>query len=148
MRWDRDRFRVTDCQEDLNVDVVFDFLSNVSYWSRGIPREVVVKSIKNSLCFGLFKDDKQIGFGRVVTDRATFAYVADVFIFEEYRTEGLGKWLVECMLSHPDLANLRRWLLATADAQGLYRQYGFTPLDNPERFMEKTDLDIYRREIN
>lgn len=145
MRWDRDKFRITDCREDLDVDFVFAFLSNVSYWSQEIPRELVVKSIKNSLCFGLFKGDEQVGFGRAVTDRATFAYLADVFIVEEYRGEGLGKWLVGCMLSHPDLADLRRSLLATADAHGLYRQYGFTPLNHPEHFMEKTDPNLYRR---
>jgi GNAT superfamily N-acetyltransferase len=120
-------------------------LSSLSYWAKDIPREVVVKSLDNSLCFGLFQGNKQIGFGRVVTDYATFAYLADVFVIEEYRKKGLGKWLIECIVKHPQLQGLRRWMLATADAQDLYHRYGFVSLGNPERFMEKHDPNIYRR---
>lgn len=143
MKWSKDKFTLTDCREDLDIDFIHDFLRNVSYWSKGIPKDVVVKSLDNSLCFGLFKEDKQIGFGRAVTDRATFAYLADVFVLESYRGQGLGKWLVECMLAHPDIESLRRWMLATADAHELYKQYGFTALKSPERLMERVDCDLY-----
>lgn len=148
MKWERREFTVIDRRENLDVELIYNFLSNFSYWAKGISREAVVKSLDNSLCFGLFKDDKQIGFGRVVTDHATFAYLADVFILEDYRGKGLGKWLVECIVKHPDLQGLRRWMLATADAQQLYHQFGFTSLNKPERFMEKHNPDIYRCESN
>lgn len=147
MKWEQREFIVSDCRENLDVELIYHFLNNFSYWAKGISREVVVKSLDNSLCFGLFKDGKQIGFGRVVTDRATFAYLADVFIVEDYRGKGLGKWLVECIVEHAELQGLRRWMLVTADAQQLYHQYRFTPLSKPERFMEKHDPDIYRHGV-
>lgn len=147
MKWKQREFTVSDRREDLDVDLIYCFLNDLSYWAKGISREVVVKSLDNSLCFGLFEGDKQIGFGRVVTDRATFAYLADVFIVEDYRGKGLGKWLVECIVEHPELQSLRRWMLATADAQQLYHRYGFAPLDKPERFMEKHNPAIYRSEV-
>lgn len=139
---------VSDCRENLDVELIYHFLNNLSYWAKGISREVVVKSLDNSLCFGLFKGNKQIGFGRVVTDRATFAYLADIFIVEEYQGKGLGKWLIECIVKHPELQSLRRWMLATADAQQLYHLYGFVPLGNPERFMEKHNPNIYDTRSN
>jgi len=145
MRWERGEFTIVDRREDLDVDMIHDFLSNFSYWSKGISRETVVKSLGHSLCFGLFKDSQQIGFGRVVSDRTTFAYIADVFVLEDYRGQGLGKWLVECIVNHPELQGLRRWMLATADAHPLYEQFGFKPLNKPERFMEKHDPDVYQR---
>ena len=145
MKWNKDKFTLTDRQEDLDIDFIYSFLSNVSYWSKKIPKNIVVKSLDNSLCFGLFEGNKQIGFGRAITDRATFAYLADVFVLESYRGQGLGKWLVDCMLAHPDIAGLRRWMLATADAHELYKQYGFTALESPERLMERVDSDLYLR---
>jgi GNAT superfamily N-acetyltransferase len=145
MRWERGEFTIVDRREDLDVEMIHDFLSNFSYWSKGISRETVVKSLERSLCFGLFRDSQQIGFGRVVSDRTTFAYLADVFILEDYRGQGLGKWLVECIVQHPELQGLRRWILATADAHPLYEQFGFKPLSKPERFMEKHDPDVYQR---
>ncbi|TYQ30975.1 GNAT family N-acetyltransferase [Pseudanabaena sp. UWO310] len=145
MEWKQEKFTVSDCRENLDFELIYHFLNSLSYWAKDIPREVVVKSLDNSLCFGLFQGNKQIGFGRVVTDYATFAYLADVFVVEEYRKKGLGKWLIECIIKHPQLQGLRRWMLATADAQGLYHQYGFVSLGNPERFMEKHDPNIYRR---
>lgn len=145
MEWKQEEFTVSDCRENLDFEFIFHFLSSLSYWAKDIPREVVVKSLDNSLCFGLFQGNKQIGFGRVVTDYATFAYLADVFVIEEYRKKGLGKWLIECIVKHPQLQGLRRWMLATADAQDLYHQYGFGSLGNPERFMEKHDPNIYQR---
>jgi GNAT superfamily N-acetyltransferase len=147
MEWKQGEFTVSDCRENLDVELIYHFLSSLSYWAKDIPREVVVKSLDNSLCFGLFEGNKQIGFGRVVTDCATFAYLADVFIVEEYRKKGLGKWLIECIVKHPQLQGLRRWMLATADAQELYHRYGFVSLGNPERFMEKHSPNVYRREV-
>ena len=128
----------------LDVPLIHDFLSN-SYWAKDIPLAVVQRAIENSLCFGVYHDDRQVGFARVVTDRATFAYIADVFIIEEHRGRGLSKWLVQTILSHPDLQGLRRWMLATRDAHGLYAQYGFTPLKATDRWMEIHDPDVYSR---
>jgi GNAT superfamily N-acetyltransferase len=147
MKWKQGEFIVSDSQESLDIEFIYNFLNGSSYWAKGIPKEVLVKSLDHSLCFGLFRDNQQIGFGRVVTDHATFAYLADVFIAENYRRKGLGKWLVECIVGHPELQGLRRWILATADAHQLYHQYGFTPLSKPERFMEKHNPDIYQHEV-
>jgi N-acetylglutamate synthase-like GNAT family acetyltransferase len=122
--------------EKLNIDLIHHFLSNESYWAKGIPRQTVERSIQHSLCFGVFEQQQQVGFARVVTDYATFAWIADVFILPAYRRQGLSKWLVQTIRAHPGLQGLRRWLLATADAHQLYAQYGFTPLPHPERFME------------
>lgn len=115
---------------------MFNYLGNESYWAKGITREVLRKSVDNALCFGVYHDKKQVGFCKIVTDKATFAYLADVFILEQYRGQGLSKWLMQTVKNHPDLQGLRRWMLATADAHGLYTQYGFTPINKPERFME------------
>jgi len=120
----------------LDFDVIFNYLNEESYWSKGIKPEVVHKSIDNALCFGVYHDKKQIGFAKVVTDKATFAYLADVFVLEQYRGLGLSKWLMQTIMNHPDLQGLRRWMLATADAHGLYAQFGFEPINNPERWMQ------------
>jgi GNAT superfamily N-acetyltransferase len=146
MQWTRGEFTITDQREQLDLDAIHGFLRE-SYWATGIPRAVVETSISQSLCFGLYHNSKQIGFGRAVTDRATFAYLADIFVLQPYQGRGLGKWLVSCILSHPDLQGLRRWMLATLDAHGLYEQKGFAVLRNPERFMEINDPDIYQREV-
>jgi GNAT superfamily N-acetyltransferase len=130
----------------LDVALIHQFLSEQSYWATGIPREVVERSLKNSLCFGLFHGSQQIGFARLVTDRATFAYLADVFVIDAYRGQGLGKWMMECLLKHPDLQGLRRMLLGTRDAHGLYAPFGFTPLAEPGRFQEIFRPNIYRSE--
>jgi GNAT superfamily N-acetyltransferase len=134
--WRRGEYVISDDHARLDVDVIHGYLKS-SYWAAGRPLERVVLSIEHSLPLGLYKDDRQIGFARVVTDRATFAYLADVFVLEEFRGAGLGKWLVQIALAHPDLQNLRRWMLATKDAHGLYRQFGFTELKEPERWMTK-----------
>ncbi|HEY6554316.1 MAG TPA: GNAT family N-acetyltransferase, partial [Vicinamibacteria bacterium] len=115
-----------------------------SYWAQGIPREVVDRSIEGSLAFGLFEDGAQVGFARVVTDRATFAYLADVYVLESRRGRGLGRWLVECVTAHPDLQGLRRFALVTRDAHDVYRPFGFEPLRAPERYMERVLADPYR----
>lgn len=118
----------------IDIDFVHTFLTT-SYWAKGISREIVARGIANSLCFGVYIGDQQVGFARVITDRATFAYLSDVFILEGYQGRGLGKRLIEAILAHPELQGLRRWLLATADAHGLYAQFGFEPLAHPEKYM-------------
>ena len=127
----------------LELDVIHGFLVR-SYWSPGVPREVVARAITHSLCFGLYHHGAQIGFARVVTDRATFAYLADVFVLEEHRGRGLSKQLMAVIVAHPDLQRLRRFLLATRDAHGLYRQFGFAALSYPSRLMEILRPNIYR----
>lgn len=127
----------------LQPEVIHDYLCNHSYWAKGIPMEMVLKSIENSIAFGVYDQEKQVGFARVTSDKATFAYLADVFILEEYRGQGLSKWLMESIFKHPDLQGLRRWVLATRDAHGLYAQYGFTPLDAPENFMQIKVENLY-----
>ena len=127
----------------LDLDVIHGFLTNC-YWARGIPREVVARSIEHSLCFGVY-DGKgaQVGFARVISDFATIAYLGDVFILESHRRRGLSKWMMECIMQHPALQNLRRWILLTRDAHGLYAQFGFTPLKSPDRYMELHRPDVY-----
>jgi GNAT superfamily N-acetyltransferase len=125
-------------------DLTYEFLSQ-SYWSKGIPRHVFERAIANSLCFSLYEGDDQVGFARVVTDRATFAYLADVFVLPSHRGRGLAKLLMEAVVAHSDLQGLRRWVLATRDAHGLYARYGFTPLQAPDRFMELWDPNVYQR---
>jgi GNAT superfamily N-acetyltransferase len=129
----------------LDLDVIHGVLRE-SYWSPGIPRDVVRRAIDGSLAFGVYTmAGAQVGFARVVTDGATFAYVADVFILEGERGRGLGKWLTSVIVEHPNLQDLRRWLLATRDAHALYAQFGFTPLRAPERIMERHDPNVYAR---
>jgi GNAT superfamily N-acetyltransferase len=128
----------------LDVERIHAFLTT-SYWAKGIPLDVVRRSIERSLCFGLYDGDEQVGFARVVSDGATFAYLADVFVLDSHRGRGLGKLLVSEVLAHPELQGLRRWVLATRDAHALYAQHGFTPLSNPQRFMERHDPDVYQR---
>lgn len=120
----------------LQLDSIHAFLTR-SYWSPGIPKDVVARGIANSMCFGLYQGEAQVGFARVITDNATFAYLADVYVVEAHRGQGLSKRLVEQILAHPELTGLRRFLLATSDAHGLYAQFGFKPLAVPDRMMEK-----------
>jgi GNAT superfamily N-acetyltransferase/uncharacterized damage-inducible protein DinB len=127
----------------LDVTLIHDFLANCSYWAAGRPLEVVRRSLTNSLCFGLYEGKRQVGFARIVTDRATFAWLCDVFVLQEYRGRGLSKWLIGCVVGHPELQGLRRVLLGTRDAHGLYERYGFTPLADPTRFMEVFRPDVY-----
>jgi GNAT superfamily N-acetyltransferase len=132
---DRNRF---------NLDLIHSFLAS-SYWAPGVPREVVARSLDNSLCFGVYDRGKQVGFARVITDRATFAYLADVFILGSHRGRGLSKRLMEAIMSHPELQDLRRWSLVTRDAHGLYERFGFRSLAAPERWMERHDANVYKR---
>lgn len=120
----------------LDLDTIHGFLAG-SYWATGVPREVVERSIRNSICFGAFEGDRQVGFARVISDRATYAYVADVFVLDRHRGRGIGKRIMACIISHPELQNLRLWTLFTRDAHGLYRQHGFREARYPDRLMER-----------
>jgi GNAT superfamily N-acetyltransferase len=127
----------------LDLDVIHNFLSNC-YWAKGVPREVVARSIEHALCFGVYDGSgAQVGFARVISDFATVAYVGDVFVLDSHRGQGRGKWLMECITQHPALQGLRRWILTTRDAHGLYQQVGFTPVKFPERYMERHDPHVY-----
>lgn len=132
----RDQFTISTDPARLDIDAIADMLTR-AYWAQGRTRDVIARYIQHSLTFGIYDGSRQIGLARVVTDYTTFAWLCDVFIHEDYRGHGLGKWLMETIHSHPDLQGLRRWILATRDAHGLYKQFGWTPLANPERWMEK-----------
>jgi GNAT superfamily N-acetyltransferase len=129
-------FYVSTDKSKLDLELIHQFLSNDSYWAKGRSIEVVRKSIENSLCFGVFKENEQVGFARVVTDQAVFAWILDVFILNGYRKKGLGKLLMESIMMHSDLQRLQRWGLATEDAHGLYGRYGFQIVRKPNTFME------------
>jgi N-acetylglutamate synthase-like GNAT family acetyltransferase len=139
-------YEISTDTERLDREVIYRFLAEESYWCPGIPREVVEKSIDNSLCFGIYKEGEQVGFARIVTDKATFALVADVFVLAPHRGKGLSKWLMHEVVHHPDLQGLRRLLLLTSDAHSLYAQFGFTEIGNTWRFMEILRPDIYTRQ--
>ena len=145
--WTRGEYTITTDSARVDIDVVHRYLSEESYWAQNIPREVVARSIAHSLCFSVLHDKNQIGFARVTSDRATVAYLGDVFILPSHRGKGLSTWLMECISSHPALQGLRRWMLATSDAHGLYAQFGFTPIKAPERWMEKHDPQVYARSV-
>jgi GNAT superfamily N-acetyltransferase len=130
-------FHISTDKKLLDFDVIYKYLSVDSYWAKDIPVERLKKAIDNSLCFGVYKQNLQAGFARVVTDQATFAYICDVFILPGFRGIGLSKWLIQVITEYPELQGLRRWSLATADAHDLYSQFGFSPLSRPENWMEK-----------
>ena len=136
-------FTIDTSRDRLKIDVIHDFLSNESYWAQTRTIEQTMTAIENSICFGMYLADRQIGFARVISDHATFAYIGDVFVIDEFRGRGLSKWLMETIVTHPDLQGLRRWILATRDAHGLYSKYGFEPLRHPERWMELPAPDAY-----
>lgn len=136
-------FTISTDKSRLDIGVIHKFLSEDSYWAANRTREKTQIAIENSICFGLYHGDRQIGFARVVSDKATFAYIGDVFVLSEYRGKGLSKWLMQMIDEHPELQGLRRWVLATRDAHGLYAQYEFAELRHPERWMEKTAPDAY-----
>jgi N-acetylglutamate synthase-like GNAT family acetyltransferase len=144
MEWKKAEYTITTDRKSFDISVIHQYLSNEAYWCRGIPLETLMRAIENSLCFGLFHKDQQIGFARMITDQATFAYLADVFILPGSRGKKLSKWLISCIQSHPHLQGLRRATLVTADAQSLYAQFGFTQLKKPDRFMEINIPDIYQ----
>src|SRR3981081_1473465 len=135
----RDAFVITTDPSRLDADAIYAYLSRV-YWANTRSRSAVERSLKNSLCFGLYEGARQIGLARVISDYATFAYLCDVYVLEAYQSKGLGTWLMKAVMAHPDLQGLRRWLLATREAHGLYRKVGFTELQSPERWMELLTL--------
>jgi GNAT superfamily N-acetyltransferase len=140
--WQRDDYTISTVPARLNLDLIHNYICNHSYWGKGRAKDVIERSIKNSLPFGIYKGDEQVGFARIVTDYATYAWVADVFVLPEHRGRGLSKWLMEVILAHPQLQGFRRWVLSTRDAQGLYERFGFMPLKRPERWMERFDPNM------
>ena len=139
-------YSITTDNTKMDVDVIHQYLSAESYWAKGIPKEVVLTSIRNSLCFGIFFNNAQVGFARLITDKATFAYLADVFILPAHRGKGLSKWLLQAIHAHPEVQNLRRWLLGTRDAHTLYEQFGWARFTEAasQRFMQKHNPDVYK----
>ncbi len=146
MVWQKDEFIISDEKSELDAEYIHEYLSTKSYWAEDIPFETVKRSIDGSSCFGMYYYGKQIGFARVVTDHATFGYLADVFIDENYRGKGLSKWLMEVIMAHPHLQGFRRWMLGTRDAHRLYEQFGFEPLENPKRVMHIYNADVYKKQ--
>ena len=140
--WHNGGFFISTDRNRLDREMIHDFLSRRSYWAKGRELDVINRGIDKSLSFGIYNDEQQVGFARVVTDYATFAWLADVFVLEEYRGRGLGKWLIEVILAHPQLQGFRRWALSTKDAHDLYRGFGFNELARPERWMERPDPNM------
>ncbi|MFL5745384.1 MAG: GNAT family N-acetyltransferase [Niastella sp.] len=144
MIWHKDNYTISTDKTSLSPEYIHQYLCEQSYWAKGIPLHTVKRSIEGSICFGVYKDAQMVGFARVITDNATFGYLADVFIDETCRGQGLSKWLMEVILAHPDLQGLRRFMLATRDAHGLYRQFDFKELANPEYMLAIVKPDIYK----
>lgn len=143
--YEQNGYRISTDKSQLQPDIIQSFLATESYWAKDIPKNIVEKGISNSLCFGVYENATQVGFARVISDFATFAYLCDVFIVIEHRGKGLSKWLMEIVMQHPDLQNLRRWTLATRDAHELYRKFGFREPDNNCNNMEIRIADIYTK---
>jgi GNAT superfamily N-acetyltransferase len=143
LEWNKEEFAISTDKSRLQIDAIQDYLTNQSYWAKERTPEQTRAAIENSICFGLYEEDRQIGFARVVTDMATFAYLGDVFVLPEYQGKGLGRWMMEVVIGHPELQGFRRWVLATRDAHTLYEKYGFTGLKHPDRWMEKAAPNAY-----
>ena len=141
----KDEFCISTNKGKLDINAIHEFLSTKAYWSLNIPIDKVQTAIKNSFCFGVYKDKKQIGFARVITDFSTIAYLGDVYIKEEYRGLGLSKWLMEIVMNHPNLQGLRRWILLTGDAHELYRKFGWTDIADATKWMELHNIDVYSK---
>ena len=144
IEWSREGFEGSDDPCRLDLAPIHRFISRESYWAEGISESLLARAIAHSLCFGLYQGARQVGFARVVTDRATFGYLCDVFVDREHRGTGLGKWLVACVLEHPDLQGLRRIALMTRDAHDLYRPFGFRAMPEATRYLEIHRPDVYR----
>jgi GNAT superfamily N-acetyltransferase len=142
----KDDYCISTNRAKLDVNAIHNFLSTQSYWCQNIPVETVIKSIDNSLNFGLYYEDQQIGFARIISDFSTMAYLADVYVLPEHRGKGLSKWMMQVIMSHPELQGLRRWMLLTADAHGLYKQFGWKEIANPDRYMELHNKNIYQKD--
>lgn len=140
--WVCGAFVISTDRQRLDIDVVHRYLTS-SYWAAGMPRALLERGIENSLTFGIYHGDRQVGFARVITDLATYAYLSDVFVLEDSRGQGLSKWLMECILAHPDLQGLRRFALFTRDAQGLYERYGFGPPRGSSTYLERWMPNVY-----
>ena len=138
-----DQYKISADKSLLNVALIHQFLGQESYWAQNIPVETVQRSIDSSLCFGIYQGDQQVGFARIISDQATFAYLADVFVLPEHRGKGLSKRLLETISNWPSLQGLRRWILVTRDAHTLYEQFGFTALDKPDFFMQRKVIEHY-----
>jgi GNAT superfamily N-acetyltransferase len=147
LEYHKDGYTISTDKTRLDIPAIHRYLSDEAYWSPGIPAEIVERGIENSLCFGLYLGQTQTGFARVISDYASFAYLCDVFILQPYRSQGLGKWLMACVMAHPALQGLRNFLLFTKDAHGLYARYGFTQVADPGRIMVKRDPDIYLKKV-
>lgn len=143
--WRRGEYEVSTDQKKLDLDVIHTYLSEESYWARGIPRKTVERSLRNSLCFGLYHSGRQIGLARAISDFSTLAYLGDVFVLFDYRGKGLAKWLLECVFDHPDLQHLRRWILITRHTHDFYRHFGFRDLTRPASYMELHNPNVYAR---
>ena len=143
MTVEKDGYIITTDKTKMDIAFIHHYLSTESYWCKGIPLDVVRRSIENSLNFGVFYQGKQVGFARIVSDLATVAYLGDVFITPDHQGKGLSKWLMEQIMNHPDLQGLRRWILLTRDAHELYKQYGWQPIASPDRWMEIHDPNVY-----
>ena len=144
IEWQRGAYEVSDDRRRLDIAAIHRFISGESYWAAGISVNLLTRAVANSLCFGLYRDGAQAGFARVVTDRATFGYLCDVYVEREHRGSGLGKWLVACVLEHPDLQGLRRIALMTRDAHDLYTPFGFRTMPESTRYLEIHRPDVYR----
>jgi predicted N-acetyltransferase YhbS len=149
MEWTRGEYALSTDPARLDLDAVYGFLAG-SYWGQGIERRTIERSIAHSIAYGVYHltapRERQVAFGRVITDRATFAYLSDIFVLESHRGRGLGAWMVEAMCGHPDLQGLRRWVLVTRDAHRLYSRFGWAPMRDPERWMERLPADRYARD--
>ena len=139
----KNEFCISTDRSKLDIDSIHEFLSTKAYWCLNIPKATLQNAIQNSLCFGVYEKEKQIGFARVITDFSTIAYLGDVYILEEYRGRGLSKWLVETIMNHRNLQGLRRWILLTKDAHELYRQFGWNNIADPPKWMERHDKNVY-----
>lgn len=139
----KDKFCLSTDKTKLDIDSIHQFLSTKAYWALNIPKHKVQTTIQNSLCFGVYTEEKQIGFAKIISDFSTVAYLGDVYILEEYRGNGLSKWLIETIMAHPDLQGLRRWILLTGDAHGLYRKFGWTDIAEPSKWMEIHNKNVY-----
>jgi N-acetylglutamate synthase-like GNAT family acetyltransferase len=138
----RGEFLISSDKSRLDINVIYEFLTNC-YWAKGIPLETVKRSIENSECFGVYEGSKLVGYARVISDKATIGYLGDVFILESHRGKGLSKWLMECIMKHPELQGFRRWILLTRDAHELYKKFGFTGIAMPDKYMELVDTEVY-----
>ncbi|HMV09157.1 MAG TPA: GNAT family N-acetyltransferase [Cyclobacteriaceae bacterium] len=139
----KNQFTISTDKSKLDIHSIHEFLSTKAYWCLNIPKDTVQTAIENSLCFGVYEGSKQIGFARVISDFSTIAYLGDVYVLEEYRGHGLSKWLMETIMTHPELQGLRRWILLTGDAHGLYRQFGWTDIADPSKWMELHNKNVY-----